>query len=117
MTYLPLQELERRRSLGLSPKCGPVPEDKFRQIVGTSHPQQMLSTERKKELHVILRAAWDHPGDTRLWQRAFELLGQSVPVAHLHVAADYVHRCENQTAAPFERNDIYDSLMKMAGRR
>jgi hypothetical protein len=116
MTFLPLNELERRRNAGLSPKCGAVPDERFRQIVGSSDPERMLSSERKKELHNILSAVWDHPGDTRLWRRAFELLGTPVPLSHLHIAADYVHRSETQPDAAFERNDIYDGLMKSAER-
>lgn len=114
MTHLPLPLLEERRKAGLSPKGGPLPQEQFEKLVGRIDPSGMSGTERKQELHAILGASWDHPGDTRLWRRMYDLIGKDVPLAHLHIASDYVHRIQNDPSTVLQGCDIYDELMALA---
>jgi hypothetical protein len=117
MTYISITELEERRRKGLSPKCGPVPPDQYDQIVGKEVPGQMTPQDRCKELQGILSTAWDHPGDTRLWRRVYELIGKVIAPAEIHRASDYVHRIEQDPLKILERCDSYEEMMQMAAQR
>lgn len=117
ITHLPLHLLEERRKAGLSPKGGPLPEERFEKLVGKTAAAEMTGGERKQELHDILGASWDHPGDARLWRRMYDLIGKDVPLAHLHIAADYVHRIEKDPSTILQGCDIYDELMNLAKNR
>ena len=84
MTYLPHDELERRRELGLSPKGGPLPDDLAADVLRDEPREGLFPEERAQQLQNLFRAFDEYPNDFRLLRRMSELLGRQVAPAEAH---------------------------------